>query len=70
KRTRNIPITILKNANKDSHYAQAEEFLLKESVTSDLLSRSITNSIRLKRMQQNVAMFYSKKKSQLSTWFG
>ncbi len=68
KRTRDIPITILKNNNSDSYIANAEEFLLKESVTSELLSKSILNSIRLKKMRVKMSLMYRKKKSQVKSW--
>ncbi len=68
KHTKDIPITILKNSNRDSYITNAEEFLLKDSVTGELLSRSIVNSIRLKKMRTRIALMYRKKKSQVKNW--
>ena len=68
KNTRDIPITILKNSNRDSYITNAEEFVLKESVTGELLSRSILNSIRLKQMRKNISLMYHKRKSQVKKW--
>ncbi|MEP2773140.1 MAG: hypothetical protein ABJH05_13395 [Fulvivirga sp.] len=68
KHTRDIPITILKNANRDSYITNAEEFVLKESVTAELLSRSIVNSIRLKKMRTRISLMYRKRKSQVKSW--
>lgn len=68
KKTRDIPITILKNANRDCYITNAEEFLLKESVTSELLSRSILNSIRLKKMRVRISAMYRKQKSNVKSW--
>jgi len=66
-KTRNIPITVLKNDNKDRHMLQAEEYLLKDGVTSEVLLKSILNSIRLKKMQRKAAIIYKKKKKQLAS---
>lgn len=66
--TKDIPITILKNSNRDSYITNAEEFLLKDSVTSELLSRSIGNSIRLKKMRTRISLMYKKRKSQVKRW--
>jgi len=68
KHTKDIPITILKNANRDSYITNAEEFVLKESVTAELLSRSIVNSIRLKKMRTRISLMYRKRKSQVKSW--
>jgi len=68
KKTKDIPIAVLKSSNKDSYVSQAEEFLLKDGVTSEVLSSSIANSIKLKKMQKNLALIYKKRKSQLKNW--
>lgn len=68
KRTKNIPITVLKNFNRESFLSNAEGFLLKDNMTSELLSSSILNSIKLKKMRRNITLFYKKKKSQLINW--
>ena len=63
--TKNIPITILKNSNyKEASIEEAQEYILKESITSDRLSITILNSIKLKRMQTYLYKTYRKRKSQ------
>ena len=69
-RTRNIPITIIKNSNYSSAYlGDVQEFLLKDSITSEGLSSSISNSIRLRAMQKYLYTKYKKKQSQFLSFF-
>ncbi|QSE98155.1 hypothetical protein [Fulvivirga lutea] len=63
--TRDIPITVLKNSNYSEGYSEAQDYLLKENLTSEKLSRSILNSIRFKKMHLYMIKKYRKNKSRL-----
>lgn len=66
-KTRDIPITIIKNSNyHDAHLDDVQDFLLKESLTPETLKRSIVNSMRFKRMQVYLYRSYKKRKGELS----
>lgn len=69
-KTRGIPITIIKNSNyKDHHLTEAQDFILKDGITSEALSSSILNSIKWKSMQKIVIKTYTKRKSQFLNFF-
>lgn len=64
-KTRDIPIAILKNSNYGESYLMgAQEFILKDGITSEALSKSILNSIRLRSMQKYLYTTYKKRQSQ------
>lgn len=67
--TKNIPVTVLKNSNYKEGFSEAQDYLLKEDLTSEKLSRSILNSIRFRRMQLFVVKKYRKNKSLLLSLF-
>lgn len=70
-KTRHIPITILKNSNYgESYLVGAQEFILKDGITSEALSKSILNSIRLRNMQEYLYTSYKKRQSQFLSFFG
>lgn len=63
--TRDIPITVLKTSNyREGFIEEAQEYVLKESLTSERLSKTIASSIRLKAMQTYLSKTYRKRKSQ------
>lgn len=69
-KTRNIPITIIKNSNYNPVcFSGAQDFILKEGITGESLSRTIVNSIRLKGMQQYLYLSYKKRRTQLLNFF-
>lgn len=69
-KTKNIPITIIKNSNYNGAYlVGAQDFILKEGITPESLSRSILNSIRLKQMEAYLYRSYEKGRSRLMTFF-
>ena len=69
--TKDIPITILKNSNyQEASIEDAQEYVLKESLTSERLSKTIANSIRLKRMQSYLYKTYRKRKNQFLGFLG
>ncbi|WP_185156057.1 hypothetical protein, partial [Fulvivirga kasyanovii] len=69
-KTRDIPIAILKNSNYGESYLMgAQEFILKDGITSEALSKSILNSIRLRSMQKYLYTTYKKRQSQFLSFF-
>lgn len=64
-RTKNIPITVIKNSNYREGFGEVQDYVLKESMTSDSLASSILNAIKFKRMQFYVYKKYKKNKSRL-----
>lgn len=69
-RTRHIPITVIKNSNyTEPQIQEAQDYLLKDSLTSESLSRSIFNSIKFKKMQRYLSINYAQKKSKLHNLF-
>lgn len=64
-KTRNIPITVIKNSNYKEGFGDVQDYVLKESMTSDSLSNSILNAIKFKRMQTYVYKKYKKNKSKI-----
>ncbi|TRX62723.1 hypothetical protein FNH22_01095 [Fulvivirga sp. M361] len=69
-KTKNIPITIIKNSNyHDSHLGDVQDYLLKQSLTPHTLQRSIFNSMRFKRMQVYLYKTYKRGKGELHELF-
>lgn len=67
--TRDIPVTVLKNSNYNEGFSEAQDYLLKNDLTSEKLTRSIINAIKLRRMQIFVIKKYRKNKSILMSLF-
>lgn len=62
--TKDIPITIIKNSNyRDTYLAEAQDFILKDGITEETLSRSILNAIKWKPMSRYVYKSYKKSRS-------
>lgn len=65
-RTMDIPITIVQNSNADDKPREgAEEFILKDSITSESISRSLVNSLKFSQMQSYLKKAYIKRKKLL-----
>ncbi len=64
-KTKNIPITVIKNSNYKEGFSEVQDYVLKESMTSDSLSHSILNAIKFKRMHTYIYKKYKKNKSRL-----
>lgn len=63
--TRDIPITVLKNSNyQEAIIKNAQEYVLKASLTSESLSKTILSSIKFKKMQTYLYKTYRKRTSQ------
>ncbi|UII28095.1 hypothetical protein LVD15_06620 [Fulvivirga maritima] len=69
-KTRHIPITIIKNSNySEAYLADAQEYILKDGITSESLSRSILNAIKFKSMHAYLYKQYKKEKSRITQFF-
>ncbi len=66
RRTKNIPITILKNSNySESATSGVMNFLLKDNLTSEALYKSFLDVTRFKKTHEYLANAYHKRKGQL-----
>ncbi|HWA32498.1 MAG TPA: hypothetical protein VG737_00130 [Cyclobacteriaceae bacterium] len=64
KRTRHVPITVLKNSNyQESIGAGVMNFVLKKNLTSDLLYRELQNSLRFLESQRYWHKLFNKRRS-------
>lgn len=67
--TKDIPITVLKNSNyQEPIIEDAQEYILKHSLTSESLARTILNSMKWKKMQTYLYSTYQKRKSQFTSF--
>ena len=67
RKTRNVPITILKNSNyQETIGAGVMNFVLKQNLTSELLYRELLNSILFFETQRYWDKAYRKRKGQLA----
>jgi len=67
KKTRNVPITILKNSNyHETIGAGVTNYILKFNLTSDLLYHELSNSTRFLETQKYWVKAYKKRKGQLA----
>jgi hypothetical protein len=64
-KTKHIPITVIKNSNYREGFSQVQEYVLKDSITSESLSILIHNSIKLKAMQTYLLKKIKKNKSRI-----
>lgn len=66
-RTRDIPITVLKNSNYEESFMSSSilDYLLKQNLSSDDLYNTLKNSLKFKRTQQYLRQAYQKRKQQL-----
>jgi CheY-like chemotaxis protein len=70
RKTRHIPITILKNSNyQETIGAGVMNFVLKQNLTSALLYSELLNSIRFLKSQQYWGKVFRKRGSQLARIF-
>lgn len=66
RKTRNVPITILKNSNyQETIGAGVMNYVLKQNMSSDLLYRELINSLRFLETQRYWEKAYKKRKGQL-----
>lgn len=66
-KTRDVPITVLKNSNYEEAVVSADvmDYLLKESLTSESLYNAIKNTLKFKRTRQYLLEAYNKRKELL-----
>jgi len=70
KRTREVPITILKNSNYiETIGSGALNFILKDALTGDSLYKALLHSLQFKRTQKFLYESYRKRKGQLQRLF-
>lgn len=70
RRTRNIPITVLKNQNyREAITSGVMDFILKETLSSEAIYKAIRNTLRLRRSQLLMYNSYKKRKGQLMRLF-
>lgn len=66
RKTKNIPVTVLKNSNYvDTINAGVMNYVLKQSITGEVLYTAFMNSLKFKRTQQYLQQAYNKRKGQL-----
>jgi hypothetical protein len=68
-KTRDIPITVIKNSNYKEGFGDVQDYVLKDSLTSESLFLSINNSIRLSHMRGFILKRYRKNKSKIAELF-
>jgi CheY-like chemotaxis protein len=70
RRTRNIPITVLKNSNYEEAISNGViDFLLKENLSGDKIYKALRNSLKIKKTQLYLYNSYKKRKGQLMRLF-
>jgi chemotaxis response regulator CheB len=70
RRTRNIPITVLKNSNYEEAISSGVmDFILKENLSGDKLYKSLRNSLKIRKTQMYLYQSYKKRKGQLVRLF-
>lgn len=66
RKTRNVPITVLKNSNYiETLNAGALNYLLKTNVSGDSLYTAFRNSLKFQKTQAYLSQAYTKRKGQL-----
>lgn len=66
RRTKNIPITILKNSNyHEAMNTGVMNYILKDSITGESLYTALKNSLKFKKTQLFLQQAYRKRKGQL-----
>ncbi|HEX6892440.1 MAG TPA: hypothetical protein VF141_17150 [Chryseolinea sp.] len=67
KKTKDIPITVLKNSNYHESLASSSilDYLLKQNLSPEDLYKTVKNSLRFRRTQQYLYQAYKKGKYQL-----
>jgi len=67
RKTKNIPITVLKNSNyqEASPTSGILDYVLKQNFSSDTLYTAVRNSLKFRRTQRYLSKAYHKRKGQL-----
>ena len=70
RRTRNIPITVLKNSNYEETIGSGVlDFLLKDNLSSENIYKALRNSLKMRKTQLYLYNSYKKRKGQLMRLF-
>jgi hypothetical protein len=71
RKTRDIPITVLKNNNYREALASSsiQDYLLKQNLTTEALYNTIKNTLRFKRTQRYLAQATSRSKKGILNFF-
>ena len=70
RRTRNIPITILKNSNYHEAISSGViDFILKENLSGESIYKALRNSLKIRKTQLYLYNSYKKRKGQLMRLF-
>jgi CheY-like chemotaxis protein len=70
RRTRNIPITVLKNSNYHEAISTGVlDYILKENLSGDSIYKALLNSIKLRKTELYLIKSYRKRKGQLMRLF-
>jgi ActR/RegA family two-component response regulator len=65
RKTKNIPVTVLKNSNYiDTINTGVMNYVLKQSITGEVLYTAFMNSLKFKRTQQYLQQAYNKRSGQ------
>ena len=70
RRTRNIPITVLKNSNYEEAIGSGVlDFILKENISGDKIYKALRNTLKMRKTQLYLYNSYKKRKGQLMRLF-
>ncbi len=70
RRTKHIPITVLKNSNyREAIGNGVYDYILKENLSTESIYRAIMNSFKIRKTQQYLYQSYKKRKGQLMRLF-
>lgn len=70
RRTKNIPITVLKNSNyHEAIGTGVMDFILKDNLSGDKIYRALLNSFKIRKTQRYLYNSYKKRKGQLMRIF-
>lgn len=69
RRTKNIPITVLKNSNyEESRVSESFlDYVLKQNLSADSLINTLKNSLKFRRTQLYLQQAYNKRRTQLKS---
>jgi DNA-binding NarL/FixJ family response regulator len=72
RKTKDVPITVLKNSNFEEALPSNEiaDYVLKRNLTGEALYSTLRNSLKFRRTRQYLAEAYNKRKRELLKLFG
>lgn len=68
-KTAQIPITLLKNENRELALSGVNEYVLKQNLSAENLERAIRNSFRMKNTSRYLQLYYRKNKRRVVNYF-